>query len=249
MGQKTHPIGFRIGVTEDWRSRWYAPKAAYAEFLIEDHKIRQHIDRRLNRTAPFAGCAGVEIERTRNEVKVLIATARPGMVIGPKGAEVDKLREELEELIDRKVSVNIKEIKNPDLNAQLIALDIAEQLKKRGSFRRMMKMHCDSAIAAGAKGIKIICKGRLGGAEMSRMETQKLGSIPLQTLQARVEYGFAQSFTTYGAIGVRVWLYRGDYREFLNGDEAADTPPPETGRRRGRGAGGSHGPRNPEQGA
>lgn len=224
MGQKTHPIGFRIGVTEDWRSRWYAPKAAYAEFLIEDFKLRRHIEKRLNRTPPYAGCAGVEIERTRNEVKILIATARPGMVIGPKGAEVDKLREELEELIDRKVSVNIKEIKNPDLNAQLIALDISEQLKKRGSFRRVMKMHCDSSIAAGAKGIKIICKGRLGGAEMSRMETQKLGSIPLQTLQARVEYGFAQSFTTYGAIGVRVWLYRGDYRDFEHGDPAMDNP-------------------------
>lgn len=233
MGQKTHPTGFRIGVTEDWRSRWYAPKAAYAEFLIEDFKIRQLIDRKLNRTAPYAGCAEVEIERTRNEVKVVIATARPGMVIGPKGAEVDKLREALEELIDRKVSVSIKEIKNPDLNAQLIALDIAEQLKKRGSFRRLMKMHCDASIAAGAKGIKIICKGRLGGAEMSRMETQKLGSIPLQTLQAWVDYGYAQSFTTYGAIGVRVWLHRGSYRDMDSILEAADNAEP-TGRR-GRG--------------
>lgn len=219
MGQKTHPLGFRIGVTEDWRSRWYAPKAAYAEFLIEDHKIRRHIDRKLNRTPPYAGVSRVEIERTRNEVKVLIATARPGMVIGPKGAEVDKLREELEELIDRKVSVNIKEIKNPEIDAQLIALDIAEQLKKRGSFRRIMKMRCDAAISAGALGIKIICKGRLGGSEMSRMETQKQGSIPLQTLQAKVEYGFAQSFTTYGAIGVRVWLFKGDYRDQKGGDE------------------------------
>lgn len=221
MGQKVHPTGFRIGVTEDWRSRWYAPKAAYAEFLIEDFKIRRLIEQRLNRTAPFAGCAGVEIERTRNEVKVLIATARPGMVIGPKGAEVDKLREALEELIDRKVSVNIKEIKNPDLDAQLIALDIAEQLKKRGSFRRVMKMHCDASIAAGALGIKIICKGRLGGAEMSRMETQKQGSIPLQTLQAHVDYGFAQSFTTYGALGVRVWLYRGNYRDEAHREQMA----------------------------
>lgn len=213
MGQKTHPLGFRIGVTEDWRSKWFAPKAAFAEFLIEDQRIRELVHRRLNRTPPFAGCSGVWIERTRNEVKVTLATARPGMVIGPKGAEVDKLREELEELIDRKVSVNIREVKNPDLDAQLIALDIAEQLKKRGSFRRIMKMRCDAAMAAGAKGIKIICKGRLGGAEMSRMETQKQGSIPLQTLEAHVEYGIAESFTTYGAIGVRVWLYKGYYRD------------------------------------
>ncbi len=233
MGQKTHPTGFRIGITEDWRSRWYAPKAAYAEFLIEDFKIRKLIDQKLNRTAPYAGCAAVEIERTRNEVKVVVATARPGMVIGPKGAEVDKLREALEDLIDRKVSVSIKEIKNPDLNAQLIALDIAEQLKKRGSFRRLMKMHCDSSIAAGAKGIKIICKGRLGGAEMSRMETQKLGSIPLQTLQAWVDYGYAQSFTTYGAIGVRVWLHRGSYRDMASIEEAAANAEPTSRRPRG----------------
>jgi small subunit ribosomal protein S3 len=217
MGQKVHPTGFRIGITEDWRSRWYAPKAAYAEFLIEDKHIRDLVDEKLNRTAPFAGCAGVEIERTRNEVKVVLATARPGLVIGPRGAEVDKLKEALEELIDRKVSVNIKEIKNPDLSAQLIALDIAAQLKRRASFRRVMKMRCDAAMAAGAKGIKIICRGRLGGAEMSRTESQMKGSIPLQTLQARVEYGFSNSFTTYGAIGVRVWVYRGRY------DEAAET--------------------------
>ncbi len=234
MGQKVHPIGFRIGVTEEWRSRWFAPKAAYAEFLIEDQKIRKFIDRQLNRTSPFAGCAGVEIERTRNEVKVVIATARPGMVIGPKGAEVDKLREAIEEMIDRKVSVNIKEIKNPDLNAKLISLDIAEQLKKRGSFRRIMKMHCEASMAAGALGIKIICKGRLGGAEMSRMETQKLGSIPLQTLEANVDYGFSQSFTTYGAIGVRVWLYKGYYGEVTNGEQAAEGAEAAMGGRRAR---------------
>jgi small subunit ribosomal protein S3 len=237
MGQKVHPIGFRVGVTEDWRSRWYAPKAAYAEFLIEDEKIRKLIDVQLNRTSPFAGCAGIEIERTRNEVKVVLATARPGMVIGPKGAEVDKLREKLEELIDRKVSVNIKEIKNPDLNAQLIALDICEQLKKRASFRRVMKMHCESSMQAGALGVKVICKGRLGGAEMSRQETQKLGSIPLQTLRANVDYGFAQAFTTYGAIGVRVWLYKGEYRDLKEEDKAVEQPASEGGgdgrRRRG----------------
>ncbi|GJQ26921.1 MAG: 30S ribosomal protein S3 [Phycisphaerae bacterium] len=222
MGQKTHPIGFRVGVTEDWRSRWYAPKAAYAEFLIEDQRIRKLIDEKLNRTPPFAGCAKVEIERTRNEVKVVLHTARPGMVIGPRGAEVDKLREAVEDLIDRKVSVNIVEIKNPDLNAQLIAQDICEQLKRRASFRRAMKQRCEQAIGAGALGVKVICKGRLGGAEMSRMETQKIGSIPLQTLDAHVDYGFATAFTTYGAIGVRVWLYKGQYGEEVDAASAVE---------------------------
>ncbi len=231
MGQKVHPTGFRIGVTEDWRSRWYAPKAAYAEFLIEDKKIRDLLDEKLNRTAPFAGCAGVEIERTRNEVKVVLATARPGLVIGPRGAEVDKLRDALEELIDRKVSVNIKEIKNPDVSAQLISLDVAAQLKRRASFRRVMKMRCDAAMAAGAKGIKIICRGRLGGAEMSRTETQMKGSIPLQTLQAKVEYGFTAAHTTYGAIGVRVWVYRGRYDEAMEAER--DEAPREQRRRPG----------------
>lgn len=236
MGQKVHPIGFRVGVTEDWRSRWYAPKAAYAEFLIEDQKIRKMIDQKLNRTSPNAGCARVEIERTRNEVKVVLSTARPGLVIGPKGAEVDKLREAIEDLIDRKVSVNIKEIKNSDLDAQLMSLDIAEQLKRRTSFRRAMKMKCDAATAAGALGVKIICNGRLGGAEMSRMETQKKGSIPLQTLQAHVDYGFSTSFTAYGAIGVRVWIYLGRYGEEIEGQ-------PQAPQRRSDGGGGDRGGR------
>lgn len=224
MGQKVHPIGFRIGITEDWRSRWFAPKAAYAEFLIEDHKIRGLLEDRLNATAPYAGCAKIEIERTRNEVKVFLSTARPGMVIGPKGAEVDKLKDALEDLIDRKVSINIKEIKNPDLVAQLIALDIAAQLKRRASFRRLMKMRCDAAMAAGALGVKIICKGRLGGSEMSRTEMQKRGSIPLQTLQAHVDYGYVVSKTTYGSIGVRVWLYKGRYDEEVDLQEERRSP-------------------------
>ncbi len=227
MGQKVHPTGFRVGITEPWRSRWYAPKAAFSEFLIEDQKIRKLIDKRLNNTQPFAGCAKIEIERTRDEVKVFLSTARPGMVIGPKGAEVDKLREEIEDLIDRKVSVNIKEIKNPDLNAQLIALDIAAQLKRRASFRRAVKSKCEAAIQAGALGVKVMCKGRLGGAEMSRIELQKRGSIPLQTLQAHVDYGFAEAYTTYGAIGVAVWLYKGPYGSEIDESEA----PRRTGRR------------------
>jgi len=213
MGQKVSPLGFRIGITEPWRSRWFAPKAAYGEFLIEDHKIRTFIDKKLNRTPPFSGVAKVEIERTRNDVKVILHTARPGMVIGPKGAEVDKLKEQLEELVDRKINVNIVEIKNPDRDAQLVAESIAEQLKKRSSFRRVMKMKCEAVMQAGALGIKIIAKGRLGGAEMSRRETQSIGSIPLQTLQAHVDYGYTIARTTYGTIGVRVWLYHGRYGE------------------------------------
>ncbi len=213
MGQKVNPTGFRIGITEDWRSRWYAPKAAYGEFLIEDLKLRQLCDRALNQSPPYAGCSRVEIERTRNEVKLLIHTARPGMVIGPKGAEVDKLKEQMEALIDRKVSINIHEIKNPDIDAQLVGFSIAEQLKKRVGFRRVMKQKCEAAMGSGAKGIKIICKGRLGGSEMARCETQKMGSIPLHTLQARVDYGYAIARTTYGTIGVRVWIYTGNYTE------------------------------------
>lgn len=213
MGQKVNPIGFRIGITEDWRSRWFAPKAAYAEFLIEDQKIRAYVDKKLNRQPPYAAVAKVEIERTRDEVKVFLHTARPGLVIGPKGAEVDKLKEELEDLVDRKISLNIVEIKVPDGNAKLIAESIAEQLKKRASFRRVMKARADAAMAAGALGVKIMCKGRLGGAEMARRETQMRGSIPLHTLQAHVDYGFAICRTTYGTIGVKVWLNHGRYGE------------------------------------
>lgn len=213
MGQKVNPTGFRIGITEDWRSRWFAPKAAYAEFLIEDHKIRAFVDQRLNRQPPYAAVAKIEIERTRDEVKVLLHTARPGLVIGPKGAEVDKLKEALEELIDRKINVNIVEIKAPDRNAKLIAESVAEQLKKRSGFRRVLKMRSEAAMAAGVKGVKIMCKGRLGGAEMARRETQIRGSIPLHTLQAHIDYGFAICRTTYGIIGIKVWLYHGRYGE------------------------------------
>jgi small subunit ribosomal protein S3 len=150
MGQKVNPIGFRVGITEDWRSRWFAPKAAFAEFLVEDQKIRLFLDERLNKQPPYAAVAKVEIERTRNEVKVVLHTARPGLVIGPKGAEIDKLKEELENLIDRNMSLNIQEIKAPDGNAKLIAESVSEQLKKRAGFRRVMKMRIDSAMASAA---------------------------------------------------------------------------------------------------
>ncbi len=213
MGQKVHPIGFRVGITEGWRSRWFAPKAAYAEFLIEDQKIRKFIDQRLNRQPPYAAVAKVEIERTRDDVRVLVHTARPGLVIGPKGSEIEKLKNALEDLIDRKITINIHEIKVPDGNAVLVAEGISEQLKKRSGFRRVMKMRADAAIAAGAKGVKIMCKGRLGGAEMARQETQIRGSVPLHTLQAHIDYGTATCMTTYGAVGVKVWLNLGRYGE------------------------------------
>jgi small subunit ribosomal protein S3 len=231
VGQKVNPIGFRTGITLGWKSRWYAPKAAYGEFLIEDHRIRKYVDERLNRRPPYAAVSQIEIERTRNDVRIVLHTARPGLVIGPKGAEVDRLREELENLVDRKISVNIVEIKYPDLDAQLVAEGIAEQLKKRTSFRRAMKMRCESTMAAGAKGVRVMCSGRLGGAEMARKETQKRGSIPLQTLQANVSYGYAVAKTTYGTIGVKVWIYLGRFGEEI---EPVATDTHRGGRRRGR---------------
>lgn len=229
MGQKTNPVGFRVGITEPWRSRWYAPKAAYGTFLVEDQKIRAFVDRELNKKPPYAGVARVEIERTRDEVKVILHTARPGIVIGAKGAEVEKLKEQLEDLIDRRVAVNIVEIKAPDIDARLVAESIAEQLKKRGSFRRVMKQKCEAAMQVGAKGVKIICSGRLGGAEMSRTERQVMGSIPLQTLQAHVDYAQVVSVTTYGALGIKVWIYKGIY-----GDEIVPQQVDRGFRRRGR---------------
>jgi len=213
MGQKTSPIGFRTGITLGWQSTWFAPKANYGEFLIEDWKIRQYIDKKFNRQPPYSAVSRVEIARTRNEVKVTLHTARPGMVIGPRGAEVENLKEELEDLVDRKINVNVVEIKEPSLDAQLVAEAIAEQLKKRASYRRAMKTQCENVMNAGAKGVKIICAGRLAGAEIARKETQKMGSIPLQTLDANVDYGLAESRTTYGTIGIKVWIYKGKFGE------------------------------------
>jgi len=213
MGQKVSPIGFRTGITLGWQSTWFAQKANYGDFLVEDQKIRQYVDGKFNRRMPKGAVAKTEIIRTRNEVKVTLHSARPGVVIGPRGGEVDRLREELEDITGRKISVNVIEIKEPDLNATLVAEAIAEQLSKRASFRRTMKQHCESAMNAGAKGVKIICSGRLAGSEMARKETQKLGSIPLHTLDANVDYAVATSRTTYGAIGVKVWVYKGKFGE------------------------------------
>jgi len=214
MGQKVNPLGFRVGITEDWKSKWYAAKPAYGEFLGEDYRIRRYIDQELNRKPPFAAISDILIERTREEVKITLRTARPGMVIGPKGEKAEELREQIEELIKRKVGpINVIEIKNPDLNAQLVAESIAEQLKKRASFRRVLKMKADATMQAGAKGIKIVVSGRLGGAEIARSEQTVVGSIPLTTLQANVDYGFAVALTTYGTIGVKCWIFRGMYGE------------------------------------
>jgi len=226
MGQKVHPLGFRIGITEEWKSRWYAPKRAFGEFVGEDYRIRRYIDEKLNRKPPFAAVSDVLIERTPEEVRITIKTARPGLVLGPRGAELDKLREELEDLIKRRVApINVVEIKNPDLNAQLVAEAIAEQLKKRAAFRRVLKQRADATMQAGAKGIKIQVSGRLGGAEIARSEHTVVGSIPLTTLQANVDYGFAVACTTYGTIGVKVWIYRGFYGSgVLDTDQRAGSP-------------------------
>jgi small subunit ribosomal protein S3 len=212
-------------------------KADYGDFLVEDQKIRRYVDRKFNRQMPKGAVAKVEVIRTRNEVKVTLHSARPGIVIGPRGGEVDKLREELEGLTARKVGVNVIEIKVPELNATLVAEAIAEQLSKRASFRRTMKQHCEAAMNAGAKGVKIICSGRLAGSEMARRETQKLGSIPLHTLDANVDYAVATSRTTYGAIGVKAWIYKGKFGEEIEPRQVRRRRPP---RRTGAGPKGSN---------
>jgi len=233
MGQKVHPFGFRVGITEAHKSRWYAPKSLYGELLVEDQKIRRFCDQRLNRRAPFAAVSDIHIERTREELKVLIKTARPGLVIGPKGAEIDALTADLQGLTGRNVSIHCIEVPNPDLDAKLIGESIAEQLAKRASFRRVMKMKAEAAMTAGAKGVKIQLSGRLGGHEMSRQEDIRLGAIPLQTLQANVDYALTESYTTYGSIGVKVWVYHGLYHELTEGEvesKAAGARPRARGR-------------------
>jgi len=213
MGQKVHPFGFRVGVTEAHKSRWFAPKALFGELLIEDYKIRKYVDKRLNRTPPFAAVSDVHIERTREELTVIIKTARPGQVVGLKGAEVEKLTNDLQTLTGRKVAIKIIEIKNPEIDAKLISETLAEQLKKRANFRKVLKQRCEGAMQNGAKGIRILMSGRLGGAEMSRTLDSRLGKIPLSTLQANVDYAVTHAFTTSGALGVKVWVYKGMYSQ------------------------------------
>ncbi len=226
MGHKVSPIGFRTGITRGWASRWFAPKSNFGEFLVEDWKIREFIENRLNRQPPYAGISSIEIERTREEVKVTLKTARPGLVIGPRGAEVEKLKEALEDLSNRRVNVNVLEIAKPDLDAQLAADAVADQLKRRASFRRAMKQRSETIMQAGAKGVKIQVSGRVGGAEMSRTVKQITGSIPLHTLDADVDYGFAECHAPYGVLGVKVWIYRGRFGEVNQSDETHHPAPP-----------------------
>jgi small subunit ribosomal protein S3 len=205
VGQKVHPFGFRLGVIENWSSIWYAGKD-YAELLHEDLKLREYVKKRLYNT----GVAKIDIERAGRKTKVHIYTARPGLVIGQRGAEVDKLRYELEQLTKRELLINIHEVLSPELCSQLVAESIAQQLERRSSFRRAMKKAVQNTMRLGAKGIRIRVAGRLNGAEIARAEQTHEGSVPLHTLRAHVDYGTATSFTTYGTIGVKVWLYHGD---------------------------------------
>ncbi|AKX95314.1 30S ribosomal protein S3 [Neomoorella thermoacetica] len=205
MGQKVHPKGLRLGIIRDWDSRWYAGKE-YKTLLHEDLKIREFIKKRLYQ----AGIASVEIERAANRIKVIVNTAKPGIVIGRGGAEVEALRKDLERLTGKQVNLNIAEIKKPELNAQLVAENVAAQLEKRIAFRRAMKQAVGRAMRLGAQGIKIACGGRLAGAEIARTEWYSEGKVPLHTLRADIDYGFAEANTTYGKIGVKVWIYKGE---------------------------------------
>jgi small subunit ribosomal protein S3 len=206
MGQKVHPIGFRLGISTDWKSRWYADKL-YQDYIAEDVKIRRLMARGLER----AGISKVDIERTRDRVRIDIHTARPGIVIGRKGAEADRIRGDLEKLTGKQVQLNILEVKSPESDAQLVAQGVAEQLSSRVSFRRAMRKAMQSAMKnTQVKGIRVQVSGRLGGAEMSRTEFYREGRVPLHTLRANIEYGFFEARTTFGRIGVKVWIYKGD---------------------------------------
>ncbi|KPU26764.1 30S ribosomal protein S3 [Caloranaerobacter sp. TR13] len=206
MGQKVNPHGLRVGIIKDWDSRWYAGKKEFADFLVEDFNIRKFVKQKLY----IAGISKIEIERSANRVRVTINTAKPGMVIGKGGQGVEELRKQLEKLTKKKVIVNVEEVKVPELDAQLVAENIAAQIERRVSFRRAMKQAIQRSMRAGAKGIKTAVSGRLGGADMARTEGYSEGNIPLQTLRADISYGFAEADTTYGKIGVKVWIYKGD---------------------------------------
>lgn len=207
MGQKVNPYGFRLGVTTDWKSRWFASREEYVDYLIEDWKIRDYLMEKL----PNAAISRVEIERTRDRLKIDVHTARPGIVIGRRGAQADELRADLTKLTgNNKVQLNIQEIKQPELDAALIAQGVADQLANRVAFRRAMKRAVQNAQKAGALGIRVQCSGRLGGSEMARTEWYREGRVPLHTLRAEIDYGFREAKTTYGRIGVKVWIYTGD---------------------------------------
>lgn len=215
MGQKTHPYGFRLGVNRTWKSRWFAQKE-YADLLHEDLEIKKLLKKRFY----FSGIAGIETERAANKLTVKIRTSKPGIIIGRKGSEIEKLKNDLQSMTGREVFVNVQEVRKPELEAQLVAENIAQQLVKRMAFRRVMRKTVDTSIRFGTKGIKLCCAGRLNGAEIARSEWYLHGQLPLHTLRADIDYGFAEAFTTYGVIGVKVWIYKGDiYDQRKPGDE------------------------------
>lgn len=208
MGQKVHPTGFRLGITKYWKSKWYEEKN-YAKWLHEDIRLRDHIEKELKNT----GVSHVEIERMAKKVKVTIHTAKPGVVIGKRGTGIEALKDRLQLLTDSEIFLNIQEVRKPDLNATLVAQGIAQQLERRTSFRRAMKKAVQTTMKLGAKGIRVNCAGRLGGAEMSRREWYLEGRVPLHTLRADIDYGFAEAATTYGIIGVKVWIFKGEVHD------------------------------------
>ncbi len=205
MGQKVNPIGLRLGIVKTWESRWYSDKQ-YAGYIIEDHKIRNYLKKKLF----HAGISRIEIERSSKRVRLRIYTSRPGIVIGKKGAEIAQLKKELEKMVDHEVLIDIQEIRKPEIDAQLVAENIAMQIERRVAFRRAMKRGMQSAMRFGAEGVKVICAGRLGGAEMARTEQYREGRVPLHTLRADIDYGFTEARTTYGAIGVKVFIFKGE---------------------------------------
>ena len=218
MGQKVNPHGLRVGVIKDWDSKWYAEDADFSEFLVEDYNIRKFLKDKLF----AAGISKIEIERASDRVKVIIYTAKPGVVIGKAGAEIEKTKKELSKMTGKKVLVDIKEIKRPDKDAQLAAENVAAQLENRVAFRRAMKSVMGRAMKSGALGIKTSCSGRLGGADMARTEFYSEGTIPLQTLRADIDYGFAEADTTYGKVGVKVWIYKGEVLPTKGNKEGSD---------------------------
>jgi small subunit ribosomal protein S3 len=205
LGQKVHPTGFRLGIVKTWESRWYADKK-YAEYILEDYELRRFIKKKLQ----HAGIAKIEIERSAKRIKLRIYAARPGIIIGKKGSEIALLKKEIEKTVSRDISIDIQEVRKPETDAQLVSENVALQLQKRVAFRRAMKRGIASAMRFGAQGIKIICSGRLGGAEMARTEVYKEGRIPLHTLRADIDYGFTTARTTYGAIGIKVFIFKGE---------------------------------------
>ena len=217
MGQKVNPHGLRVGIISDWDSKWYA-EADFADNLVEDYKIREFLKKKLF----SAAISKIDIERTTDKIKVTVQTAKPGVVIGKGGAEIEKLKAQVEKLTTKKLNLEIKEIKRPDTNAQLVAENIAAQLENRVSFRRAMKSTMSRTMKSGAKGIKTCCAGRLGGADMARIEFYSEGTIPLQTLRADIDYGFAEANTTYGKVGVKVWIYHGEVLPTKGKKEGSD---------------------------